>query len=197
MYYLDFETFSSSVPPFINSRPYQQIPFQYSLHYKASKDSEVEHIEFIADPKGETRISLIIDLLEKTKGEGDIIAYNMSFEKGCLKDMDKAFPKYAEELRERSGRIKDLLDPFHDKKYYHPNMKGSASLKSVLPSLVPELSYNDLEIKEGGTASHVFSLMVNGLFEGDKEQTIKDLLAYCELDTFAMVRILEELENLV
>ena len=83
--------------------------------------------------------------------------------------------------------------PFQQKWYYTPEMKGSYSIKYVLPALVPELSYNDLDIKEGGTASNTFLSMVNETFEGDVQKTRRQLLEYCELDTYAMVKILERL----
>jgi hypothetical protein len=83
--------------------------------------------------------------------------------------------------------------PFQQKLYYTPEMRGSYSIKYVLPALVPELSYDDLPIKEGGTASNTFLSMVNGLFKGDVKETRKQLLEYCKLDTFAMVKILEKL----
>jgi hypothetical protein len=89
--------------------------------------------------------------------------------------------------------MKDLMIPFQKKWFYTPEMKGSYSIKYVLPALVPELSYNDLEIKEGGTASNTFLSMVNGTFEGDVEDTRRQLLEYCKLDTYAMVKILEKL----
>ena len=83
--------------------------------------------------------------------------------------------------------------PFQQKWYYTPEMRGSYSIKSVLPALVPELSYNDLDIKEGGTASNTFLPMVNGTIEGDVEEKRRQLMEYCKLDTYAMVKILEEL----
>ena len=83
--------------------------------------------------------------------------------------------------------------PFQQKWYYTPEMRGSYSIKYVLPALVPELSYNDLPIKEGATASNTFLSMVNETFEGDEEETRRQLLEYCELDTYAMVKILEKL----
>jgi len=96
-------------------------------------------------------------------------------------------------LRGIVNRLKDLMIPFQQKWYYTPEMKGSYSIKYVLPALVPELSYNDLDIKEGGTASNTFLSMVNETFEGDVQKIRRQLLQYCELDTFAMVKILEVL----
>ena len=86
--------------------------------------------------------------------------------------------------------------PFQNKWYYTPEMRGSYSIKSVLPALIPELSYNDLNINDGGTASSTFQSMMNGSFKGDELSTRKDLLEYCKLDTYAMVKIIEKLKNL-
>jgi len=93
------------------------------------------------------------------------------------------------------NRLKDLMIPFQQKWYYTPEMRGSYSIKYVLPALVPELSYDDLDIKEGGTASNTFLSMVNETFEGDAQKTRRQLLEYCELDTYAMVRILDKLRE--
>ncbi len=121
------------------------------------------------------------------------MVYNIGFERGKLNDLIEVFPEYSKELSGIVNRLKDLMIPFQQKWYYTPEMRGSYSIKYVLPALVPELSYNDLPIKEGGTASNTFLSMVNGSFAGDVEETRNQLLEYCKLDTFAMVKILEKL----
>ena len=103
------------------------------------------------------------------------------------------FPIYSKAIKDIVIRLKDLMIPFQKKWYYTPEMKGSYSIKFVLPALVPELSYDELEIKEGGTASNTFLSLVNGSFEGDTEKTRSQLIEYCKLDTYAMVKILERL----
>ena len=193
LYFLDFETIGPAVPIYDGSRPYQQLVFQYSLHMRETSTSEIEHREYLADPSQDPRIGFIEQLIQDCGSSGDIIVYNIGFEKGKLKDLIEVFPEYSNELSGIVNRLKDLMIPFQQKWYYTPEMKGSYSIKSVLPALVPELSYNDLEIKEGGTASNTFLSMVNGTFEGDVEETRKQLLEYCELDTYAMVKILEVL----
>ena len=124
---------------------------------------------------------------------GDILVYNIGFERGKINDLIDVFPEYLNELSRIANRLKDLMIPFQQKWYYTPEMRGSYSIKSVLPALVPELSYSDLEIKEGGNASNTFLSMANATFEGDVEETRRQLLEYCKLDTFAMVKILEKL----
>ena len=193
LYFLDFETIGPAVPKYNGSRPYQQLVFQYSLHIKETSTSELEHREYLADPSQDPRIRFIDQLMHDCGTSGDILVYNIGFEKGKLSDLIEVFPKYSNELRGIVNRLKDLMIPFQQKWYYTPEMKGSYSIKYVLPALVPELSYNDLEIKEGGTASNTFLTMINGTFEGDIDETRKQLIEYCKLDTYAMVKILDAL----
>ena len=197
LYFMDFETFQPAVPLFDNSKPYQQIPFQYSVHFKGKKDGEIKHFEFIGDSGIDPRIKFIEGLLKNTNHDnGDIIVYNKAFEITRLKEIVRDFPQYADDIEKLILRIKDLMIPFQRRYYYTPEMRGSYSIKSVLPALVPELSYSNLEINEGGLASIAYESIqteTDLMFIADiKEQ----LLKYCKLDTIAMVRILEKLEEL-
>ncbi len=195
LYYLDFETIGPAVPKYNGSRPYQQLVFQYSLHVQEISNSEIIHREYLADPSQDPRIGFIKQLIKDCGTNGDIIVYNIGFERGKLKDLIDVFLEYSNELRGIVNRLKDLMIPFQQKWYYTPEMRGSYSIKYVLPALVPELSYNDLDIKEGGTASNTFLSMVNETFEGDAQKTRRQLLEYCELDTYAMVKILDKLRE--
>jgi hypothetical protein len=195
IYHLDFETFTSAVPMFDGSRPYQQLVFQYSLHIE-HEDGRLEHKEYLAEINGEDpRIQFIERLIEDCGESGDILVYNISFERGKLRDLIDFSPIHAHSIQKIIDRLKDLMIPFQERWYYTPEMKGSYSIKKVLPALVPELSYKELNIQEGGTASNTFTQMLQGTFNGDQEQTRKDLLAYCELDTLAMVKIMEVLKT--
>ena len=191
LYFLDFETISPAVPIYDGSRPYQQLVFQYSLHFQETSTSETEHREYLAVPTEDPRIGFIEQLIHDCGSNGDILVYNIGFERGKLNDLINVFPKYSVDLSRIVNRLRDLMIPFQQKWYYTPEMRGRYSIKSVLPALVPELSYNDLDIKEGGTASNTFLSMVNGTFEGDVEKTRKQLLEYCKMDTQAMVKILD------
>jgi hypothetical protein len=196
LFFMDFETFQPAVPMFENSKPYQQITFQYSLHYKKDKKSKIDHFEFLADAGIDPRIKFIEKLLRDTKDKGDILTYNKSFEVLRLKEIAEAFPKYQKEIEGRINRVKDLMMPFQKKYYYTSDMQGSYSIKYVLPALVPELNYDNLEINEGGLASIAFESLY---YETDLMRIAdirNNLLEYCKLDIFAMVRILEKLENL-
>ena len=135
--------------------------------------------------------------MEDTSAEGDIIVYNKAFEITRLKEIANDFPEYAEKIEERFSRIKDLMIPFRQKYYYSPEMKGSYSIKAVLPALVPELSYDELEINEGGLASIAFESLWNETDLMIIAETNKQLLEYCKLDTLAMVKILEKLSELL
>ncbi|HCY74367.1 MAG TPA: DUF2779 domain-containing protein [Ignavibacteriales bacterium] len=196
LYFMDFETFQPAVPMFDNSKPYQQIPFQYSLHHKKNKNGKAEHFEFLADAGTDPRIKFIENLLRDTKGGGDILTYNKSFETLRLKEIAESFPNYKKVIEERINRIKDLMLPFQKKYYYTYKMQGSYSIKYVLPALIPELSYENLEINEGGLASVAFESLY---FETDLMRIAEirnNLTEYCKMDTYAMVRLLEKLESI-
>jgi hypothetical protein len=196
LHFMDFETFQPAVPLFDNSRPYQQIPFQYSIHYKETQKSDLTHSEFLAEAGDDPREEFIKKLLEGTEGHGNIIVYNKTFEITRLKELARDFPEYSEEIEERILRIKDLMLPFQRNYYYAPEMKGSYSIKAVLPALVPELSYDELEINDGGLASIAFENLFTETDMIKIVETREHLLEYCKLDTMAMVKILEKIEHL-
>ena len=185
-----------AVPMFDESRPYQQIPFQYSLHYKESKSSEPEHTAYLAWPEGDPRTTLIEQLIRETARPGKILVYNMNFEKQRLQEMSRDFPEYRKELQEIISRLEDLMLPFRRKDWHTPSMGRGYSIKTVLPLMCPELSYNGLEISDGGDASSRFAALYGNNNRELIVQTREALLKYCQLDTWAMVRIVEELEKI-
>ncbi len=195
LYFLDFETIMPCIPMFDESRPYQQIPFQYSLHFKASPNSQIEHSEYLAYPEGEPREQLIQRLISDIKYPGKILTYNVAFERTRLNEMARDFPKYRNQLMDIIDRIEDLMPIFRSKEFHAPSMGSGYSIKIVLPLLVPELSYENLEIGNGGDASSEFLNLYETSDEEKINQTRKALLEYCHLDTLAMVRILEQLES--
>ena len=198
LYFLDFETTQMAVPAFAVQRPYQQIPFQYSLHIQNSKYGDVLHNEFLVESKKvDPRLDFINSLIRDCGNHGSILVYNIGFEKSILKQLSKDFPQYQSQLKRIIDRLVDLMVPFKNKDYYTPEMKGSYSIKSVLPALCPDLSYDELEIKEGGTASRVFGQMLTGEFQGDVQLTRSHLLEYCNLDTWAMVKLLDRINEVI
>ena len=196
LYFMDFETFQPAVPLFDNSKPYQQIPFQYSVFLKRNKNNEAEHFEFLAESGSDPRKKFIESLLRVIKGKGDVLVYNKTFEITRLNEIARDFPEYADEIEKLISRIKDLMIPFQKKYYYAPEMKGSYSIKVVLPALVPELSYDDLDINEGGFASIAYESLQTETDLMVIAEIKKQLLEYCKLDTLGMVKILEKLESI-
>ncbi len=197
LFFLDFETTMPAVPMYEGNKPYQHLPFQYSLHYKKDPHSEPEHFEFLADTHTDPRKSFLLSLLEDTKRPGDILVYYATFERSIFNSLRKDFPEFSKEIDLRLSRIKDLILPFKDRLYYHPEMKGSSSIKNVLPALVPGFSYDNLMITNGNIAMGAYEKLrtETDLFV---QQELRDaLLAYCKLDTLAMVKILEVLEKSV
>ncbi|HQW96258.1 MAG TPA: DUF2779 domain-containing protein, partial [Saprospiraceae bacterium] len=195
LYFMDFETFATAIPVFNKSKPYQQLVFQYSLHILPAAKGVLQHKEFLAEANGtDPRIPFIEKLITDCGTTGDILVYNIGFERGKLSELALSFPKYKTAINNIISRLKDLMIPFQQRWYYTPSMQGSYSIKKVLPALVPELSYSNLNIQEGGTASGVFAAMVMGEFVGDVEQTRRDLREYCGMDTGAMVEILRKLQ---
>jgi hypothetical protein len=197
IYYFDFETVMYAVPVFDYSRPYQQIPFQYSLHVQNEPGEIPSHFEYLGNGKDDPRESLIIQLIEELGIFGSIIVWNVSFEKGVLKKLAIDFPQYAFEINAIIERLVDLMPPFRpNRTVYSEAFEGRWSIKKVLPIVVPELSYGDLNIQEGGTASFMYGKM-DCLSKKEKVQLRKDLLDYCCLDTLAMVKIFDNINAMI
>jgi predicted RecB family nuclease len=195
LYFMDFETYQVAVPEWDGTRPYQQIPFQYSVHRQDSPGEPLTHFEWLAQSGTDPRKEFLANLLNVMGTTGTILAYNSSFENSRLNDLAYWFPRKAKAIEALQERMVDLMSPFRSKHYYLPAMKGSYSIKQVLPALVPNMNYDELEIGNGGDASTAFYQLQ---FEKDAsvvEQTREALLRYCAMDTEAMVRVLEELKQ--
>lgn len=195
LYFFDLETFNPAVPMFDNSRPYQQVPFQFSVHVKKSRQAMPIHLEFLAEAGPDPRPAFIKEFLERTESPGDIIVYNKAFETRILLELARDFPQYSDDLQNRMDRMKDLMAPFQSKAYYTPGMRGSHSIKAVLPELAPDLSYDSLPIGDGRAAMNAYERLFTETDPETVSRTRNTLLEYCKLDTYAMVRILEELEK--
>ena len=197
LYFMDFETFATAVPIYDGTSPYQNIPFQFSLHVITKPGAMVEHYEFLAEGKDDPRPGFLVKLKQDIGPKGCILVYYDAFEKNRLKELGKAFPEYKEWIDGIIERIIDLNDPFKDFSYYHPQQLGSSSLKHVLPALT-NLSYKDLEIGEGTMASLKFMEATFGIISDAERQKIRtDLLVYCGQDTGGMIDILKKLQELV
>ncbi len=197
LYFFDFETVQPSVPIYDGSRPYEQLPFQYSLHILLEPDGEVEHHEFLADPSaGDPRPALVTQMLADLGTEGSVVTYFMSFETGRISELADAFPGYSRALLALNERVVDLIVPFQNHWCYKPEMNGSASIKSVLPAMT-DLSYDDLEIQEGKTASETWLALAEDRYSGDAKAQMEALKNYCEMDTWAMVVLYRTLKDQV
>ena len=194
LYYFDFETAMYGIPPYDESSPWQALPFQYSLHQQQKPQSTCTHSEYIGDGKSDPREALILKLINDLGTKGTILAWHASFEISCLKGLIRNFPQYEKPLQSIIHRMVDLKIPFSKKWIDIPACKGSASIKVVLPVFIPELSYEDLDIQEGMTASFVYS-QLQYQDEATQQTQQKQLLEYCKLDTFAMVRIFEKINQ--
>jgi len=195
IYCLDFETLSVAIPPFDGTRPYQKIPFQFSIHVIHELESDVESHNFLAD--GRTNFAPeLIKALKVIGPKGTVLAYNMTFERQVLDVLKELSPENSEWLNSISDRLKDLIEPFRAFSYYHPGQHGSCSLKAVLPVLTGK-SYGDMEIGEGGTASIRYYLThFRESAKEEREKVRNALLQYCDLDTAGMAEILRKLEEI-
>ena len=197
LYFMDFETFATGIPIYDGTNPYQNIPFQFSLHVLTRPGAMVEHYSYLANGPDDPRPGFLSELKQYIGPKGSILVYYEAFEKSRLKELAKAFPEYKEWIDSVLVRIVDLNAPFKDFSYYHPQQLGSASLKQVLPVLT-NLSYDDMEIGEGTMASLKFMEATFGDASDEERQKIRDdLLAYCGQDTGGMIDILKKLQWLV
>lgn len=199
LYHLDFETFQHAIPQWNGISPFVQIPFQYSLH-KEEENGELRHYEFLAREGVDPRYELACCLVTDIPRDATVLAYNMGFEKGVIRKLAAEFSELHEHLMDIHDNIKDLMTPFMTKNYYTPAMRGSYSIKHVLPALVPEMqrAYKELgSVQNGGEAMRTYATLAH---LEDKEEVARlreALLSYCELDTLAMVKILNTLKERV
>ena len=200
LYFLDFETFQEAVPSYDGLSPYEQIPFQYSLHYYEDENSELKHKEFLAQPDIDPRRALAESLVRDIPLDVCTLAYNMSFEKNVIKSLAVEFPDLRDHLLNIHDHIKDLMVPFYNREYYTRAMQGSYSIKYVLPALFPDdpsLNYHNLEeVHNGGEAMNAYATM-GSLSKEEQERLRENLLKYCGLDTYAMVKIYDKLRSVV
>ncbi len=197
LYFFDYETLSSLAPYFDGLKPYQQLPFQYSLHILDSPTAELRHEEFLHHESSNPAESLTKALISHIGDKGTVLTWNMSFERSCNTLLGSLLPEYAAFYKKLSNRIVDLMVPFSSNWYVDAEFCGSASIKNVLPVLIPELSYKELDISDGGSAQRLWmEAVLDGKHDGKKEQILSNLLEYCKLDTLAMVEIYRKLREL-
>lgn len=199
LYFVDYESFNPAIPMYKGYKPYDQMPFQWSLHILEHEGSELKHYEFI-ETEAKDPIPHFLDALQKVVGKrGSIIVWNETFEGTQNTRVGEIDPEYKEFCDDMNNRMFDLMKIFRDGQYADPKFKGSYSIKKVLPVLVPDLSYTEMDIAEGAIAMASWDEMVHKL--GAENQAMKDkirdnLLCYCGMDTMAMVRIWQVLSSL-
>lgn len=199
LYFLDFETTQQAIPIWENSSPYQQIPFQASLHILESENAELKHFEYLFENEKDPRGEMINFLLKYIGDTGTIIAHNIGFEKGVIKNLSELNISNEDKLKLESmtKRFWDTMTPFQ-KYYLHPNFNCSASLKKVLPVMVPSMTYEGMDVANGGDAMEAFDILYNKTLPPDelsKKRT--SLLEYCKQDTLAMVYLVKELQKIL
>ncbi|WP_395643905.1 DUF2779 domain-containing protein [Rudaea sp.] len=187
-YYLDFETIAYAVPRWLGTKPWKNIPFQFSCHVEQS-DGSLEHRQFLDLSGRDPRVDFVDALLAAAGKTGPIIVWNQSFEAGRVCELAEAFPEQAAALLGLTKRMVDLL-PIYKENYYHRDMHGSWSIKSVLPTVAPDLDYATLEICDGGMAQDAYARAIAAdTNDAEREAIRRNLLEYCERDTWAMVRL--------
>mgnify|MGYP003349493992 CR=1 FL=1 len=205
LYFIDYETFPSAIPRFDGFSPYQQIPFQYSLHIVESPETMDKpiHKEFLHTASDDPSQLFTQSLMRDIGKIGSIIVWNKKFESGINEQLARRVPSIKSFIKDVNSRMYDLMDIFSKQYYVHKDFQGSTSIKYVLPVLAPELSYKKLEIKEGGTASLRWNEMTLGVTtEGtpispaEKQKIAENLRTYCELDTRAMYEIWRKLNEI-
>ncbi|MBR5503267.1 MAG: DUF2779 domain-containing protein [Methanobrevibacter sp.] len=201
LYFIDYESYNVPIPEIEGTKPYQQLPFQYSLHIVKEEGGPLEHKEFLAEVDDKNFIrhfaeSVISDLSE----DGSVIVYNRTFESSVNRKIGEMYPDLKDEMDRINNNIVDFMKPFQERNYYVKDMEGSYSIKKVLPALYPDdsnLNYDSLNgVHNGGEASETFVSLKDKSPE-EQEETRKDLLEYCKLDTYAMVKIWEKFKEVI
>jgi hypothetical protein len=197
LYFLDYETYPCAIPRFDGFSPYQQIPFQFSLHVVEAPDSEPLHKEFLYTGSGDPSSEFLAALSSAIGAVGSVLVWNKSFECGINSHLATRIADGRAFLEDVNSRVFDLEEIFTKQLHVHPGFKGKTSIKNVLPVLAPDLSYKVLEIQEGGTASQEWNKIATGDLSAAKKQRIAaNLLTYCQLDTYAMFAIWKHLHEL-
>jgi predicted RecB family nuclease len=192
VYFLDFETVNPAIPQFAGMRPYDHFPFQWSLHVYRERGASREHYEFLATDTSDPRREFIGSLCACLGESGSIVVYS-SFESQRLSDLAAWLPEYGERINAIKYRLFDLL-PIVRQHTYHPAYAGSYSIKSVLPALVPEMTYDGMEVGNGQDAGLAWESLIRGTVDQtDRERLRKALLDYCGQDTLALFHLVDRL----
>lgn len=197
LYFLDYETIASAIPIFDGTRPFQTIPFQFSLHIEQTPGTELRHHEFLHKEQTDPRKAFIEALISLCGSSGSVVAYNQAFEKGVNESLKRDFPQHAAAIEAINARMADLLVPFKNRWLYHPSQNGSASIKKVLPAFT-DLSYDGMAIGNGQDASQKYLDFMQGKLTPEAIEVLwRGLTEYCGLDTLAMKALVDVLSNCI
>ena len=201
LYFIDYETYQLAIPEIKGTKPYQQLPFQYSLHIIKEEGAPIEHKEFLAEVDDKDFIRHFAESMIKDMPEnGSVIIYNNAFEPARNREIAAMYPELRDELERINNNIVDFLIPFKQRKYYVKEMQGSASIKYVLPALYPddpELNYHNLPVVHNGVEASEAFLNLKEKSKQEQEKIRHGLLVYCELDTYAMVKIWMKFKEII
>jgi Domain of unknown function(DUF2779) len=194
LHFMDFETVNPAIPRFAGMRPYDQLPFQWSVHLQREPGAEPQHFEFLAKDTTDPQREFIASLCSALGNSGSIVVYS-AFESQRLSELAAWLPEFAGRIKKIQRRLWDLL-PVVRNHVYHPRFAGSFSIKKVLPALVPGMTYEGMEVADGTDAGLAWeSLIRGGMDQSERERTRKALLEYCGLDTLALVKLLDKLRT--
>ena len=191
----DLEAFQSAIPIFKHTKPYERIPFLFSLHTQESSDAPLKHSYFLSTTDKDDRLNFLLKFLDDTKNINSILVFNELMEKGMLNYLANLFPQYRTEIAERINKIVDIEVVFKNLYYYHPNQLGSYSLKTIAGVTLKNNPYQNINVKDGVEAMALY----NELFyksEIEKKQTYNELIEYCSTDTLALFLIYQFLQKL-
>lgn len=197
-YFFDYEAFGPAIPVFNGYGPYKRIPFQFSLHILKSPTEELIHVEYLHDELSDPSENVARLLQKHILPGGTVIAWHKSFEAVVNKEIAIRLPKYSSLFEQMNNSLYDLKDIFQNQHYVHHGFRGSTSLKKVLPTLAPELRYDELDIREGGQAADAWWKMVSPATPLEESKKIAtDLKIYCGFDTYAMYAIWKHLQEMI
>jgi predicted RecB family nuclease len=195
LYFADFETVSPAIPRFAGMRPYDHIPFQWSVHVQRRPGAPPENLKFLATDASDPRPAFVSALCDALSDRGSIVVYHRQFESQRLTELASWLPEFSGRITKIQRRLWDLLPIIRDH-VYHPRFAGSYSLKAVLPALVPEMTYGGMEVTDGKIAGLVWeSLVGSDCSETERERKRKALLDYCAQDTLGLVRLVRKLSE--
>lgn len=191
-FFLDFETVSTAIPLYPDIAPYTQVPTQYSILKCSEPGVIIEHLQYLADPSKDCRRELVEQLINHLEGEGSIVIYS-PFEKTRINELRSLYPDLSTELDLLTNRMVDL-EAIIKKNFYHPDFHGSTSIKKVILALALDISYDDLQIKDGDSALATFAYLARNRYdEAEAESAKRNLLEYCKRDTLAELKLFQKL----